>query len=59
MDKWLPLFSLFLTAVAFLLNVFAMMRLIPLFITLPLLFTSIYLLLYSFFNRHVYRGWTR
>gem|GEM_PF-6246657 len=59
MKNLLPVFFLILTAGAFLMNVFALMHLIPLFITLPFLFISIFLMLYSFLNRHIYRGWTR
>ncbi|RYG72114.1 hypothetical protein EU245_11535 [Lentibacillus lipolyticus] len=52
----LPLIFLLLTIVAAILNLFGLMRLIPLFITLPALFISIYLTIYSFTHRNVYRG---
>ncbi|TMN23129.1 hypothetical protein FH966_09665 [Lentibacillus cibarius] len=55
----LPLFFLVLTVVAAFLNLFGLMRLIPLYITLPALFVSIYLTIYSFTHRNVYRGNTR
>ncbi len=38
------------------LNVLGLMKLIPLYFTIPLLFVSIYFTLFSFAHRHVYRG---
>ncbi|PAV29183.1 hypothetical protein CIL05_12355 [Virgibacillus profundi] len=52
----LPFLFLFLTVFAFFLNVLGLMSLIPLYFTLPLLFISIYLTIYSFTHRRVYRG---
>ncbi len=49
-------YLLLLTLVTAVLNLFGLMRLIPLFITLPALFISIYLTIYSFTNRNVFRG---
>ncbi|GAA0444999.1 MAG: hypothetical protein ACQEWU_16055 [Bacillota bacterium] len=51
-----PLLFLLLTAVAFFLNILGLMQVIPLYITLPILFLAIYLTIYSFANRRVYRG---
>jgi len=51
----LPFFFLLLTIVLAFLNFLAFMRLLPVFVTLPLLFLSIYLTLYTFFYRNVFR----
>jgi len=59
MKSLMPAFFLLAALIAFFLNLFGLMNLMPVFITLPLLFISIYLFLYSFANRHVYRGWHR
>ncbi|MFD2759819.1 hypothetical protein [Lentibacillus juripiscarius] len=56
MREMLPIIFLLLTLVTAVLNLFGLMRLIPLFITLPALFISIYLTIYSFTNRNVFRG---
>lgn len=56
MRELLPYFFIILTFSAIILNIFGLMRLIPLYITLPLLFLSIYLTIYSFTHRNVYRG---
>jgi len=48
-----------ITLVLILLNLFALMNLIPYLITLPLLFISIYLTIYSFFYRKVYKGFKK
>ncbi|TXL64077.1 hypothetical protein FHP05_10340 [Cerasibacillus terrae] len=56
MKDLLPFLFLFLTIVAFFLNVLGLMKLIPLYFTIPLLFVSIYFTLFSFAHRHVYRG---
>jgi len=37
-------------------NLFGLMRLIPLYMTIPLLFVSIYATLHTFTYRNVYRG---
>lgn len=52
----LPFFFLILTVVAVFLNILAFMKLITLFFTLPLLFISIYLTIYTFTHKRVYRG---
>lgn len=56
MRELLPFFLLLLTIVIFILNLFAFMQLIPMLITLPLLFISIYVTLYSFTQKRSYRG---
>ena len=56
MREVLPFLFLLLTFVAFILNLFAFMEVIPLFFTLPLLFISIYLTIFSFTHKRVYRG---
>ncbi|GAA0432838.1 hypothetical protein GCM10008983_06830 [Lentibacillus halophilus] len=52
----LPFFFLLLTLVVAFLNLFGLMQLIPLFVTLPALFLSIYLTVYFFTHRNAYRG---
>ncbi|MBP2258265.1 hypothetical protein J2Z81_002236 [Virgibacillus campisalis] len=52
----LPFIFLVISILAFFLNLLALMKLIPLFITLPLLFLSIYLTIFSFTHKRVYRG---
>ncbi|HLS61470.1 MAG TPA: hypothetical protein VK044_10090 [Virgibacillus sp.] len=56
MKDVLPFFFLLLTIVAVFLNILAFMKLITLFLTLPLLFISIYLTIYTFTHKRVYRG---
>ncbi|MDY0406171.1 hypothetical protein P5G51_012915 [Virgibacillus sp. 179-BFC.A HS] len=56
MRELLPVIFLVLAIVAFFLNFFALIGLIPLYITLPLLFISIYLTIFSFTHKNVYRG---
>ncbi|NBJ70922.1 MULTISPECIES: hypothetical protein [Clostridia] len=51
-----PILFLILTGVAFILNILGLMQVIPLYITLPLLFITIYLTIYSFAHRRTYRG---
>jgi len=55
MKRILPLLFFLLMIVAFFFNILGLMSLMPLYVTLPLLFISIYLTLYSFMNRNVYR----
>ncbi|MFC4024456.1 hypothetical protein ACFOUV_11685 [Oceanobacillus longus] len=55
MRDFYPVFFLILTFVAFFLNILGLMKLIPLYFTLPLFFVSIYLTLYSMTHRKVYR----
>lgn len=54
-NKFVPLLFLFLTIIASFLNILALMRLIPLFITLPLLFTAIFFTIFSLTYRKTYR----
>ncbi|WP_373895699.1 hypothetical protein ACUL41_11930 [Virgibacillus natechei] len=56
MQRLLPFLFLFVTVFAFILNILGLMQIIPLYITLPLLFLSLYLTIYSFTHRRVYRG---
>ncbi|MEC5423595.1 hypothetical protein QGM71_08835 [Virgibacillus sp. C22-A2] len=56
MPQLLPLLFLLVTLFAFFLNILGLMAIIPLYITLPLLFLSIYLTIYSFTHKRVYRG---
>ncbi|MCM3741113.1 hypothetical protein M3210_12615 [Oceanobacillus luteolus] len=56
MNNLLPLFFFLLLILALFINVIGLMRLIPLYLTLPLLFISIYLMLYSMTQKKkVYR----
>lgn len=51
----LPILFLFVTFVLIFLNLLALMRIFPLIITIPLLFLSIYLTLYSLASRRTYK----
>lgn len=44
------------SVVLFFLNILALMRLIPLVLTLPLFFISLYLMIYTASYRGMYRG---
>ncbi|MBP1947228.1 MULTISPECIES: hypothetical protein [Virgibacillus] len=59
MQDLLPLIFLITTVIVIFLNILGLMQLIPLFITLPMLFISIYLTIYTFTHRNVYRGGMR
>jgi len=50
------IFVLILFVVAVILNLFGLMRIAPILLTLPLLFISIYLLLNFFLHRNTFRG---
>ncbi|WP_344909415.1 hypothetical protein [Amphibacillus indicireducens] len=50
------IFVLILFLVAVILNLFGLMRIAPILLTLPLLFISIYLLLNFFLHRNTFRG---
>nr|GGG78134.1 hypothetical protein GCM10011398_24160 [Virgibacillus oceani] len=56
MQDLLPFLFLVMTIVAFFLNILGLMQLIPLFISLPLLFISLYLTIYTFTHKRVFRG---
>ncbi|MCM3399209.1 hypothetical protein [Oceanobacillus profundus] len=53
--RFYPILFITLTVFAFFLNLLGLMKLIPLFITLPLFFLSIYVTLHSLTQRNVYR----
>ncbi|WP_157087742.1 hypothetical protein [Oceanobacillus damuensis] len=55
MRDFYPVFFLMLSVFAFFLNLLGLMKLIPLYFTMPLFFLSIYLTLYSLSHRNVYR----
>ena len=56
MNQLYPILLFILVVIALFVNMIGLMRLIPLFITLPLLFISIYFMLYSILHRKkVYR----
>ncbi len=52
MRELYPIFFLVITIFAFFLNLFGLMKLIPLYVTLPLFFISIYITLLSMTNRN-------
>lgn len=52
----LPLFLFIATIGLVFLHFFALMRLVPLIISAPLLFIAIYLTLYTFINRRTYQN---
>ncbi|MFC3040572.1 hypothetical protein ACFOGI_09975 [Virgibacillus xinjiangensis] len=56
MRDFLPVLFLALTFFALVLNLFGLMQIIPIYLTLPILFLSIYLTLYSFTHKRAYRG---
>lgn len=56
MQRLLPFLFLLLTVFALILNILGLMQIIPLYITLPLLFLSLYLTIFSFTHRRMYRG---
>ncbi|WP_047982375.1 hypothetical protein [Ornithinibacillus contaminans] len=56
MRELLPYLFIILTFFAFLLNLFGLLQLIPLYFTLPILFFSIYFTIFSFAHRNTYRG---
>ncbi|WP_205317671.1 hypothetical protein [Oceanobacillus zhaokaii] len=55
MENIYPLIFILLTLFSFVLNILGLMQLIPLYFTLPLLFISIYLTIYSLTHRNIYR----
>ncbi|SDJ86883.1 hypothetical protein SAMN05216243_1226 [Sediminibacillus albus] len=48
-----------LTAIAFLFNLFGILRLVPLYFTMPILFISIYLTIFSFAYKNTFRGFSK
>lgn len=56
MREFLPVFFLTTAVIAFVLNFFALIGLIPLYITLPLLFLTVYLTIFSSTHKNAYRG---
>lgn len=56
LEDVIPYMFLLLVIIAFVLNLFALMNIITLLITLPLLFIAIYLTIYSFTHKRMYRG---
>ncbi|GGA74089.1 hypothetical protein [Ornithinibacillus halotolerans] len=59
MRELLPYLFVILTFFAIILNLLGLMQLIPLYITLPILFFCIYFTLFSFTHRNKYRGRAR
>ncbi|WP_085994457.1 hypothetical protein [Oceanobacillus senegalensis] len=55
MQQTYPFLFLIITIFAFFMNVLGLMQLVPLYVTLPFLFISIYLTIYSFTNQNTYR----
>ncbi|HAM79826.1 MAG TPA: hypothetical protein DCO80_03340 [Ornithinibacillus sp.] len=56
MRELLPYLFIIITFFAFLLNLFGLMKLIPLYFTLPILFFCIYFTIFLFAHRNKYRG---
>ncbi|MBP1969047.1 phosphoglycerol transferase MdoB-like AlkP superfamily enzyme [Virgibacillus natechei] len=56
MEHLLPFLFILLTGFAFVLNILGLMQIIPVFLTLPLLFITIYLTIFSFTQKGVYKG---
>ncbi|GAB4073963.1 hypothetical protein GCM10028778_14660 [Barrientosiimonas marina] len=54
MKNLLPFLFFLLTVVAIFFNLLGLMQLIPLYITLPFLFISIYLTIFSFTHRNIH-----
>lgn len=52
----LPVFFLVLSIILFFINLLGLMRLVPMLLTLPLLFLSIYLFFYTATFQKKYRG---
>ncbi|MFD2629688.1 hypothetical protein [Oceanobacillus kapialis] len=55
MNGLFPFLFLTLTFFAFFLNILGLMAVIPIYLTLPILFICIYLTVYSFTHKKVYR----
>jgi len=54
--RFIILLLMIITISLVILNLLGLMRLIPLYITLPLLFLSIYMTVFTLTFRHRYRG---
>lgn len=54
--KYIAAFLALFTCFIAIINLFGLMRLIPLYITIPLLFLSIYLTVFTITYRNAYRG---
>lgn len=54
--RYLPLFWLISTTIALGFNLLGLMRLVPLFLSLPLLFACIYFTIFSFTHRRSFKG---
>ncbi|RLL45068.1 hypothetical protein D8M04_09365 [Oceanobacillus piezotolerans] len=55
MQQLIPFLFFILLIISFFLNILGLLQLIPLYLTLPLLFISIYLTIYSFANQNTNR----
>ncbi|ANB58066.1 putative membrane protein [Anoxybacillus sp. B7M1] len=53
------IFWMLIVLIAFLLNLFGLMHVMPLFITMPLLFLSILFALWTFNNRNRFKGFQK
>ncbi|MCD5324676.1 MULTISPECIES: hypothetical protein [Pontibacillus] len=51
-----PLFWIVVTLLAFGFNLLGLMRLVPIFISMPLLFIALYFTIFSFTHRRSFRG---
>ncbi|MFC0524763.1 hypothetical protein ACFFGV_14390 [Pontibacillus salicampi] len=54
--RLMPIFWLIVTLIALVLNLFGLMRLIPMFFTMPLLFVSLYFTIFTLTHRRSFKG---
>jgi len=55
MRDLIPYILILITSIMLILNGFAFMQILPIYLTGPLLFISIYLTIFTFSRRHIYR----
>ncbi|WP_202595659.1 hypothetical protein [Pontibacillus yanchengensis] len=54
--RYLPLFWVIVTIIALGFNLLGLMKLVPLLLSMPLLFISIYFTIFSFTHRRSFKG---
>ncbi|WP_442637482.1 hypothetical protein [Rossellomorea marisflavi] len=50
---------LILIGISFILNIFGLMKLIPIYVTSPILFVCLLIFIHSLFTRHRFKGFQR
>jgi len=55
MRELIPYILMLFTSIMFVLNGFALMQILPIYVTGPLFFISIYLTIFTFNRRYIYR----